>query len=208
MCCLTKFQHSCPPNYRAPFLWKRLQCFSNTFSQYFTASKCRNDFCWTALFLTLAFFLLSAVSADTAAMQHVAATNAHTASVELPEVTEQVKRYSNLCYLLYFVSFAYGLVIRIAFLQSGLNSLIRNRAENASLNPVFQFLVYYVRLYAVMSLLMLPLSIYSGFVIEHQFNLSEQSFQGWSPRLRQGHCDQLSICRSNSGRLLLASAQI
>ncbi len=153
--------------------FKRLQ-------SVFYCHKMSKRFCWTALFLTLAFFLLSAVSADTAAMQHVSATNGHNASVELPEVTEQVKRYSNLCYLLYFVSFAYGLVIRIAFLQSELNSLIRNRAESASLNPVFQFLVYYVCLYAVISLLMLPLSIYSDFVIEHQFNLSEQSFQSWS----------------------------
>jgi Zn-dependent protease with chaperone function len=108
-----------------------------------------------------------------------AAASANDASVQMPVVTPQMREYSHLRYIDYFVGTAYEMAVQFLILQSGLSAYIRDRAEHDAKNAVIQFILYLVSLYIVMCLSMAPVAYVDGFLIEHYFHLSQQSFLNW-----------------------------
>ena len=108
-----------------------------------------------------------------------AAASAGDTTVQMPVVTPEMHEYSRLHYIAYFVGTAYEIAVHFLILQTGLSVYIRDRAEHDAKNPVMQFTLYLMALYAVMCLSMAPLAYADTYLTEHYFGLSQQSFLSW-----------------------------
>ncbi|MCK9538202.1 M48 family metallopeptidase [Dokdonella sp.] len=73
----------------------------------------------------------------------------------------------------------YGLGVAALLLLSGLSQRMRDIGERFSRRPWLQVVVYGVLWLLVGYLLGLPLSIYEGFLREHQYGLATQTFGAW-----------------------------
>ena len=100
------------------------------------------------------------------------------ADVRPPVVTPEMKRYSEIGYLLYFVGTAYGLLTLWAVLASGLSAKLRQWVQPLRFS-LLRLFGYYTLLTLVLILFHAPLTIYRGYVLPHQYGLSSQSIGGW-----------------------------
>ena len=82
-------------------------------------------------------------------------------------------------YWLQLWNLLYGLSVVAALLLSGVSRRMRDLAERISKRPMINVAIYGVFFVVVSFVLGLPLSIYSEFVREHQYGLSNLSFAGW-----------------------------
>ena len=73
----------------------------------------------------------------------------------------------------------YGLVVAVVLLRGGLSQRMRDFAERASRRPWLQTMIYALLWVLAIFLLGLPLAIDEGFVREHQYGLTTQTFGGW-----------------------------
>jgi Zn-dependent protease with chaperone function len=122
--------------------------------------------------LALAWLAVSSVAA-------YAAASASDATVQMPVITSEMREYSRLHYIAYFVGTAYELAVMFLILQTGLSTYIRDRAEHDAKSPVMQFTLYSMSLYAVICLSMAPIAYADTYLMEHSFGLSQQSFLSW-----------------------------
>jgi Zn-dependent protease with chaperone function len=99
--------------------------------------------------------------------------------IVMPVVTDEMRTYSHIRYALYFVSVAYACAVQFVLMSSGNSSRWRNMAESITTNRCFQFLIYFGAFYVITLLAMAPLTFFAGFILEHQFHLTHQSFFGW-----------------------------
>ncbi len=94
--------------------------------------------------------------------------------------TAEARRYSRTRQALAFVSAGYALLVAALLLFSRLSARMRDIATSVGRYRYFHTFLY-VALYAVVAwVLTFPLSYYTGFALEHQFNLSNQSFGEWA----------------------------
>lgn len=100
-------------------------------------------------------------------------------AVTMPVVTEKMRTYSHLRYALYFVGFVYACGAQLILMTSRFSARVRDWAERGTKKPVLQFLGYMLVIYVALFVLMLPFSFLSSFYIEHQFDLTHQSFVDW-----------------------------
>lgn len=96
-----------------------------------------------------------------------------------PETRRKARDYSHTRYLLYFVGVALSFAIYFLAWRVRLGVLFRTWARRASRRHFVQTLIFVPLFLAAVSLLEFPLDYYSGFVVEHRFNLSTQSFASW-----------------------------
>jgi len=87
-------------------------------------------------------------------------------------------RHSRLLDILYFVGFVYGCAVLVIVLKSGISVRLRDFASRATW-PFVVAMVYFALLSVVTTILEFPLAFYRGFVVPHQFNLTNQSFASW-----------------------------
>lgn len=108
------------------------------------------------------------------------------AGVTPPIISEQMIAYSQIRYALIFVGFVYVVLVLWTLLQSGiigkLAEFCRNltRSQERSKPTFLAILCFYACLTVTLSLMMLPLSFYSGFSLEHAFGLSNESLTNWA----------------------------
>ncbi|MFZ1797967.1 MAG: M48 family metallopeptidase [Dokdonella sp.] len=74
----------------------------------------------------------------------------------------------------------YGLAVAWILLRSGLSRKMRDIGRRMSKRPSLVTMIYVVQWLLIGSLLMLPLTIYSGFFREHAYGLATQTFGEWS----------------------------
>ncbi len=96
-----------------------------------------------------------------------------------PEKRAKATAYSRANYILYFVGVALSLGIYLFLWRSRIALVLRNWARQVSPRHIVQCLVFVPLFLAVVSLLEFPLEYYSGFVLEHRFDLSTQTFASW-----------------------------
>jgi Zn-dependent protease with chaperone function len=96
-----------------------------------------------------------------------------------PEIRRKATEYSHTRYLLYFVGFALSFAIYFLAWRGKLGVLFCNWARRASRRHFVQTLIFVPLFLAAVGLLEFPLDYYSGFVVEHRFNLSTQGFASW-----------------------------
>ncbi len=104
---------------------------------------------------------------------------AETGPVAVPQPTEQAVRYHRSGNVLWVVSTLWGLLVPALLLLTGLSARIRTLAYRIGRKWFFALFVYLAAVAVLMWLAGLPLAYYSGFVREHQYGLSNQSFGKW-----------------------------
>lgn len=93
-------------------------------------------------------------------------------------VTPEMIRHSRLLDLLYFAGFVYGCAVLIIILRSGISVRLRDTASSAK-RPFVIAMLYFALLSAVTTAFEFPLAFYRGFVVPHEFNLTNQTFASW-----------------------------
>src|SRR5438045_4038124 len=94
-------------------------------------------------------------------------------------VTPEMIRHSRIDEALYFTGTVYGIAILLLLLATGWSARIRDVAQRCVRWPFVAAMLYFVLLSLVIAALTFPLDFYGGFVVPHQFDLTDQSFAGW-----------------------------
>ncbi|MGA7615809.1 MAG: M48 family metallopeptidase [Thermoanaerobaculia bacterium] len=76
-------------------------------------------------------------------------------------------------------SFLYGAAVYLVLLMTGLSARLRDVATRITRRKTLQSVFYWLQFLLVTTILMFPLSIYSGYFREHQYGLSNQTFGAW-----------------------------
>jgi STE24 endopeptidase len=108
----------------------------------------------------------------------VAATNAYLATVP-PDKRARSDAYFEGGYWLILWDFLYGAAVAVLLLLTRLSSRMRSLAERLSRFQLLRTFAYWVQYLLVTSALAFPLTVYEGFVREHQYGLAAQTFGPW-----------------------------
>jgi STE24 endopeptidase len=93
---------------------------------------------------------------------------------------EDARRYEITRYIVSGVGFFINAGVLISLFTSGWTFRIRNLAEHlGSGRPTVVVLVYFAAIGLLLSVMQIPLEVFSGYYLEHRFKLSRQSFRGW-----------------------------
>ncbi len=102
-----------------------------------------------------------------------------TGPVAVPETSEKARRYYESGNVLWFVNLIWGMLIPALFLFTGFSAKIRNWAQQLGRKWFFVIGLYFI-IYTVINFVIdLPLSYYQGFVRQHAYDLSNQTFSKW-----------------------------
>ncbi len=96
-----------------------------------------------------------------------------------PEIRAKAVAYSHAIYLVDFLSFGLLALGCLILWRLRLGACFRDWAARASSRLIVQCLIFVPLVAAALSAVEFPLDYYSGFVIEHRFDLSTQSFPSW-----------------------------
>jgi STE24 endopeptidase len=99
--------------------------------------------------------------------------------VAVPEPTPKALQYYRSSNVLWAVDTLVGLLIPAAFLATAFSARLRNVAFRIGRRWLPSVVLYGILFVWISSLLTLPLAFYEGFVREHAYGLSSQSFQKW-----------------------------
>lgn len=102
-----------------------------------------------------------------------------TAPVAVPEPTPKVVKYHRGNMVLWGVSIVWGIAVPAAFLFTGFSARLRDAAHHIGHVWFFSVGIYVCLLAALFWVLSLPIDFYQGFVREHAFGLSTQTFGKW-----------------------------
>ncbi|HEX7679223.1 MAG TPA: M48 family metallopeptidase [Thermoanaerobaculia bacterium] len=94
-------------------------------------------------------------------------------------VTPEMIRHSRIDETLYFTDTVYGIAILLLILAMGWSARMRDFAQRWVRWPFVAAMLYFVLLSMVIAALTFPLDFYGGYVVPHQFDLTDQSFAGW-----------------------------
>lgn len=94
-------------------------------------------------------------------------------------VTPEMKRHSRILNILYFVGFLYGSALLLVILATRLSRRMADLATRWGRKPFLAAMIFFILFMLVSTLLSFPLDYYSGYVVPHQFDLSNQSFGEW-----------------------------
>jgi STE24 endopeptidase len=108
----------------------------------------------------------------------MSATNAYLAEVN-GAARQKSDAYTNGGYGWALVNFLYGLLIAGVLLWFQLSARIRDWAEEKTRSRAYQVMLFGVIYVSAVTVASLPLSIYEGFVREHAYGLSNQTFLQW-----------------------------
>jgi Zn-dependent protease with chaperone function len=120
----------------------------------------------------------SAPAADSAAAARRAPSRDYIAEVRA-NFTPENRGYAAKRVTLAFVEPFYGILAALVVLFSGLSARMRDVAHRTGGNRYVRVLVYFVLYSIVGYVLSFPLSWIQGFALEHQYNLSTQTFGAW-----------------------------
>ncbi len=89
------------------------------------------------------------------------------------------KRYNRLNLIFSIAEFVVGIVFLIIILVTGITSTLENYIRVYVSNDYLVLLLFVLLLGIAETVILFPISFYSGFILEHQFDLSNQSFGAW-----------------------------
>lgn len=95
-------------------------------------------------------------------------------------VTPEMRRHTNIIYTTYFVGVAWTIAMLILVLASGISRRLRETAARiVKWQPATTFICFTL-LTLVLTVLEYPLTLYAGYIVPHQFDLTDQSFGSWT----------------------------
>lgn len=109
------------------------------------------------------------------------------------EQTKDVKRYNKIKLVASLISGAVSFAIIIILLAGGYSLRIEQFAFSLSQNEYIALLIFATIIGSINSVITLPLSFYSGFILEHKYNLSNQTFLQWTWERTKGMLVSLPI---------------
>lgn len=116
--------------------------------------------------------------ASSGAFDVKAATDAYLAKMT-PEQRARSDAYFEGGYWLQLWDFLYGAGVAILLLGLRWSAMMRNLAERVTRFKTVHAAVYWTQYLIVTTLLAFPLSVYEGYVREHQYGLATQTFGPW-----------------------------
>jgi STE24 endopeptidase len=102
-----------------------------------------------------------------------------TGAVAVPQPSEKALRYYRTGNVLWIVSTLWGLLVPLVILFTGLSARIRSGARRVGRNWYFTLALYGAAITLLFWVVGLPLEYYSGFVRQHAYGLSNQTFGKW-----------------------------
>jgi STE24 endopeptidase len=100
--------------------------------------------------------------------------------VAVPEPTAEALSYYRSGNVLWIVDNVWGLLVPAAFLFTGFSATLRTWAHRAGRKWFFTIALYFIAFSAITFVLDLPLVYYEGFVRQHAYGLSNQTFTKWA----------------------------
>ncbi|QQS46976.1 MAG: M48 family metallopeptidase [Acidobacteriota bacterium] len=100
--------------------------------------------------------------------------------VAVPEPSEKAISYYRSGIVLWVVGIFWGLLVPFLFLFTGLSARIRDLAQRIGRRRFFVIGIYFAIFSVLAFLIDLPLSYYSGYLREHAYGLSNQTFGKWA----------------------------
>ncbi len=95
------------------------------------------------------------------------------------QITDEMRKHSRIQDTLYFVGTAWTFVSLGIVLATGLSRKMRDFAARVSNKKWVIALIYIALFTLVTAILDFPLTYYAGYIVPHQFDLSDQSFGSW-----------------------------
>lgn len=99
--------------------------------------------------------------------------------VAVPEPSERALSYHRSGNVLWAANVVWGLIVPALFLFTGLSARIRDWARRLGRKWFFVVAIYFVVFSLISYAVSLPLAYYEGFVREHAYGLSNQTFGKW-----------------------------
>jgi Zn-dependent protease with chaperone function len=99
--------------------------------------------------------------------------------VAVPEPSDKALSYHRSGNILWVVGLAWSVVVPVALLWTGFSARIRDVAQRVGRRRFFVIGVYFVIFSVITFVLDLPLAYYAGYVREHAYGLSNQTFGKW-----------------------------
>ena len=94
-------------------------------------------------------------------------------------VPKRIKEYAKIKNRLYFVNILFVITLLLIFLLSGASSYLKNFIYYYLHNFYIVLALYFLTFAISFYILGLPLEYYETYIIEHKFNLSNQSKLSW-----------------------------
>jgi len=94
-------------------------------------------------------------------------------------VTPEMMRHSRLQDVLYFVDVVYGAAVLLILLPTRLSARLRDVAARRGRWFFVAAMLYFVLFSLAVTALEFPLSLYQGFIVPHQFDLTNQTLASW-----------------------------
>ncbi|MDD5120458.1 MAG: M48 family metallopeptidase [Candidatus Omnitrophica bacterium] len=94
-------------------------------------------------------------------------------------MANSAKSYSHWKYTLSIIDTVYSIALILIFLGSGLSLSLEVFLKSLGINGYFLTAVFLLAVFLLYYLFNLPFSLYSGFILEHRFNLTKQRIGDW-----------------------------
>lgn len=94
-------------------------------------------------------------------------------------VTPEMVRHSRINDALYFADILWGAGALVLVLGTRWSARLRDLAARATKKSFLVAMLYFVLLSLVLTILQFPLDFYGGYVVPHQFDLTDQGLGGW-----------------------------
>ena len=107
-----------------------------------------------------------------------AATDAYLARIP-PDKKARSDAYFEGGYWLMLWDFLYGAAVMLLLLFTRLSARMRDWAERLTPRAPLQSMLYFGPFFVLVAVLSFPLTVYEGFIREHQYGLATQTFGGW-----------------------------
>lgn len=101
------------------------------------------------------------------------------ANVTVPEASELAMRYYKSGNLLWILNQAWGLIVPLLFLFTGFTGKLAHFSEKKGKNWFFTIILYLFFFILLYGILNFPLDFYAGYIREHAYGFSTQSFGRW-----------------------------
>lgn len=101
------------------------------------------------------------------------------AHVAVPAATEQAMRFYKSGNLLWMIQHGWSLLLPLLFLFTGFSAKLARLSATWGKRWYFTIVIYLILFIALYSLFYFPLDFYSGFIRQHDYGLSTQTFGRW-----------------------------
>jgi len=95
------------------------------------------------------------------------------------ETSSQAKEYHRIKNFLFAANLLISILVLLILTVTGLTIFLRSYIRMFSVNTIVVNGLFFIVFYLFLSMFNFPMDLFEGFILEHEFKLSRQSFPGW-----------------------------